>query len=172
MYLSKYQKSQQHYFDKLKFIIQAYQMSQYALRKKKQMKRRWYPHDIHRREFAKIGPSCFKYRVSQWLKYEKSIISIILSFYSLLSRSELKIEEGHISLDRCLTHVGYMSALCLPNISRWRMYISTFIVRCLANIVRTYIRTCVRYMSRDICPPYILLRFSALIFCMQAAICH
>ena len=31
------------------------------------------------------------------------------------------------------------------------------IVRCLADIYPT----CVRHLSRDICPPYIILRFSA-----------
>ena len=52
---------------------------------------------------------------------------------------------------QCRHNVRTMSALCPHNISR-RIYVSRG--RCCADIVRTYI-------SRDIYPHYILLRFSA-----------
>ena len=60
---------------------------------------------------------------------------------------------GHISLE---IYVRTMSALCPHNISFVR-HIS--FARCCADIVRTYI-------SRDICPHYIILRFSVLDICL------
>ena len=77
------------------------------------------------------------------------------------------MSDIHISLDRYLKHVGYMSALC-PHYVRQTSYDDIYPYLYFemfgghsADIYLTY----VRYPSKDICPLDILFWFSALDKC-------